>query len=214
MTDADTWATIAALRAELIDQLVELPADAWDTPSLCPGWRVRDVVAHTILPERFSPVGGGIGFARAGFSLRRLLHTDAIRRGSAPLDELVASFREAIGRQVPAPGRTPQHLLDDLYVHARDIRRPLGLAAPSGSLSYDPAVLTGIADAIASDRGLRVPPRIAGLALVATDIPWQHGGGAEVSGPIEALILAMTGRRVALDELAGEGLGTLTMRLL
>lgn len=208
-----TWATVAALRAELIDQLAELPDDAWDHPSLCPGWRVRDVVAHTILPERFSPAGGAIALVRAGFSLRRMLHTDAVRRGSAPLEELVAAFREAVDRRVPAPGRTPQHLLDDLYVHARDIRRPLGLAAPIGSLSFDPEVLTGIADTVASDRGLGVPPRIRGLALVASDLPWQHGDGPEVSGPIEALILVMTGRRAGLDELAGDGLGTLTTRL-
>src|SRR5512133_2544907 len=120
----NTWTTVAALRAEPIDQLVELPADAWDHDSLCPGWRVRDVVAHVILPEKFSPIGGAIALARAGFSLRRLLHADAIRRGSAPLEELVAAFREAADRRVSAPGRTPQHLLDDLYVHARDIRRP------------------------------------------------------------------------------------------
>lgn len=212
MTDADTWAIVAALRAELIDQLAELPADAWDTPSLCPGWRVRDVVAHTILPERFSLAGGVIGLARAGFSIRRLLHTDAIRRGSAPLDKLVASFREAVHRQVPPPGRTPQHLLDDLYVHARDIRRPLGLAAPGDSVSFDPAVLTGIADAIAADGGLHVPARIAGLSLDATDIPWTHGDGAEVSGPIEALILAMTGRAVVHAELSGAGVELLAER--
>lgn len=30
----------------LADYLVGLPADAWDGPSLCAGWSVRDVVAH------------------------------------------------------------------------------------------------------------------------------------------------------------------------
>ena len=212
MPHSGTWASVAALRAELIDQLDELPDDAWDGPSLCPGWRVRDVVAHTILPERLSLVGGVVGLARAGFSLRRFLHLDAIRRGSAPLEELVASFREAIDRQVPPPGRTPQHLLDDLYVHASDIRRPLGLTAPSGSVSYDPAVLTGIAEAVAVDDGLGVPARIEGLALIATDIPWTHGDGATVSGPIEALILAMTGRTVVHPELSGDGLALLAER--
>jgi uncharacterized protein (TIGR03083 family) len=212
MTDAAVWDTIGALRAELIDQLVELPAERWDEPSLCPGWRIRDVVAHTILPERFSPFGGLVGLARAGFSLRRLLHTDAIRRGSAPLEELIASFREAIDRQVPAPGRTPQHLLDDLYVHARDIRRPLGLAAPEGSPSYRTPVLTGIADTIAADSGLGVPARIAGLRLTATDIQWTHGDGAEIRGTAEALVLAMTGRKVVLPELTGPGVALLAAR--
>ncbi len=212
MTERGVWTSIAALRAELIDQLVELPAERWDEPSRCPGWRIRDVIAHMILPERFSPLGGLLGMARAGFSLRRLLHTDAIRRGSVPLEDLVASFREAVNRRVPPPGRTPQHLLDDLYVHARDIRRPLGLMAPEGSPSRSTAVLLGVATTVATDSGLGVPARIAGLRLTATDIEWSHGDGAEVRGPAEALILAMTGRDVVHPELAGPGVALLVAR--
>lgn len=210
MTESDAWTTIATLRAELIGQLVELPDERWDEPSLCPGWRIRDVVAHTVLPERITLLGVLVGTARAGFSLRRALHADAVHRGSAPLEDLVASFREAIDRQVCPPGRRPQHLLDDLYVHARDIRRPLGLAAPEGSPSYSTAVLTDVATTISTDSALGAPARIAGLRLTATDIEWSHGDGAEVRGPVEALILAMTGRQVALAELTGPGVAQLT----
>ena len=55
--------------------------------------------------------------------------------------------------------------------------------------------------------------RSAGLRLVATDVDWSHGDGPEVRGTGEALLLAMTGRRVVLDELHGDGVATLRDRL-
>lgn len=213
MADAQTWATIAALRTELIDQLEALPAEHWDTPSLCAGWRVRDVVAHMTLPERFSAPGGLGGLVKSGFSLQRMIRDDAVARGSAPVADVVAAFRAGIARQITPPGRTPQHVLDDAFVHARDIRRPLGLAVPDDSPTLDPAVVTAVIGTVAGDAGLGVRRRIAGLHLVATDLDWAIGNGPEVTGPAEVLVLAMTGRRVALDELTGAGLRTLTTRL-
>ncbi len=211
-TDADaTWHAVATIRTELADQLAQLPAAAWDGPTLCSGWRVRDVVAHVTLPEHFGMALGGL--VRARFSLARMIHEDAVGRGSAPVEAVLADFRASAPRRATPPGRRPQHVLDDLYVHARDVRRPLGLAAPTGSPTLDEAVLATILATLAEDRGLRVPPRIAGLRLVSTDVDWAHGTGPEVQGPAEALALAMTGRPVALAELSGPGVETLTARL-
>ena len=55
--------------------------------------------------------------------------------------------------------------------------------------------------------------RIRGLRLVATDFDWAAGKGAEVSGPGEALLMAMAGRGVALGELSGPGLPVLARRV-
>jgi hypothetical protein len=55
--------------------------------------------------------------------------------------------------------------------------------------------------------------RVRGLRLVATDIDWSIGHGAEVTGPAEALLMAIAGRRDAVDELAGPGQPTLARRL-
>ena len=55
--------------------------------------------------------------------------------------------------------------------------------------------------------------RIGGLTLQATDVDWTTGHGPEVSGPILSLLMAMTGRRAALDDLSGDGLATLAERL-
>ena len=49
------------------------------------------------------------------------------------------------------------------------------------------------------------------LTLKATDTEWSYGTGPEVSGPMLALLMAMTGRKVT-DQLTGEGVETLRSR--
>jgi len=74
--------------------------------------------------------------------------------------------------------------------------------------------LRAVADAeSAMNIGFPAKKRIAGLKLRATDVDWTHGDGPEVTGPAEALIMAMGGRRAALADLSGDGLATLAGRL-
>jgi hypothetical protein len=49
--------------------------------------------------------------------------------------------------------------------------------------------------------------------LRATDMEWSHGSGPEVSGPGVSLLMAMTGRRTALDDLKGDGAAILASRM-
>jgi hypothetical protein len=54
--------------------------------------------------------------------------------------------------------------------------------------------------------------RIAGVTLKANDVDWTHGEGPEVTGPMIALLLAMTGRKESHSDLSGEGLAVLASR--
>ena len=54
--------------------------------------------------------------------------------------------------------------------------------------------------------------RVTGLALHANDDDWKYGQGAPVEGPLLALLLAMTGRVAACDDLTGAGVATLRER--
>ena len=54
--------------------------------------------------------------------------------------------------------------------------------------------------------------RIAGVTLRATDTDWRHGDGPLVSGPVLALVMAMTGRKIALEDLGGDGMTVLRGR--
>jgi DNA-binding PadR family transcriptional regulator len=61
MSTSECWALVAGQRRDLADAVADLPLSAWDTPSLCAGWRVRDVVAHVV------------GNAEGAFTARRAL---------------------------------------------------------------------------------------------------------------------------------------------
>jgi uncharacterized protein (TIGR03083 family) len=64
-------ALVGEERSDLVALLRTLTNDEWDTPSLCTGWRVRDVVAHLLydsmpVPRYF------LGLVSAGFSPERM----------------------------------------------------------------------------------------------------------------------------------------------
>ena len=46
-----------------------------------------------------------------------------------------------------------------------------------------------------------------------TDIDWSTGYGPGVRGPAEALVMSMSGRKVALADLTGDGVDTLASRV-
>jgi hypothetical protein len=42
----DEWAAVESERLALAKDLAGIPVEAWEAPSLCTEWRVRDVVGH------------------------------------------------------------------------------------------------------------------------------------------------------------------------
>ncbi len=46
MDTEESWAVIASQRRSLADLLERLSDEQWELPSLCDGWRLRDVAAH------------------------------------------------------------------------------------------------------------------------------------------------------------------------
>jgi len=204
---SDLWPTIHAERKALAADLDGLPDREWDTPSLCGGWTVRDVVAHMTAATRLNApkfFGRLIG---SGFSFERVQAKGiAAERGASPADTL-ARFTA----QIDSTGRPPgpvETIFGETIVHAEDIRRPLGIRH-----DYATDVAVRVADSYKrSNLIIGSKKRIAGLSLQATDVDWRHGDGPPVQGPILDLLLAMTGRTQALDSLTGEGVATLRSR--
>ena len=93
-------------------------------------------------------------------------------------------------------------------IHHQDLRRALGLPRVVPTQRLVPVL--GLAF-----RARPLPARrnVRGLRLRATDLDWSHGRGDEVTGPAEALLMAVSGRADALPELAGPGLATLESRV-
>ena len=111
-------------------------------------------------------------------------------------------------KSVKQPPGPVDSWLGESIVHAEDIRRPLGLHR-----DYPMDAVMQVADFYKkSNMIIGTKRRIEGLALRATDTDWSHGTGPEVSGPMLALLMAMTGRKAADSQLTGEGVATLQAR--
>jgi uncharacterized protein (TIGR03083 family) len=199
--------TIHAERKALAADLDGLAVHEWDTPSLCGGWTVRDVVAHMTAATKLNGPKFFGKLVGSGFSFERVQNKGiAAERGSSPSDTL-AHFKA----QIDSTGRPPgpvETMLGETIVHSEDIRRPLGLRH-----SYPTETVVQVADFFkGSNLIIGTKKRIAGLTLQATDADWRHGDGPTVEGPILDLLMAMTGRKPALDSLSGDGVAALRSR--
>jgi uncharacterized protein (TIGR03083 family) len=203
----DIWPAVHAERKALAADLRTLSGDDWATPSLCGDWTVRDVLAHMTSAAKLTPPAFFAGLLASGFSFDKLQEKGvAAQRGATPADTL-ADFEVVVTSVKHPPGPAPTWL-GEVIVHSEDIRRPLGIAHdyPTGAVVQVADFFKGSNLLIGSKR------RIEGLTLRATNTDWSHGTGPEVSGPILSLVLAMTGRKAAIGELAGDGVPTLRAR--
>jgi len=99
-------------------------------------------------------------------------------------------------------------MLGEIVVHGTDLRRPHGLAH-----TVDEAAQVVVADnCVRTNLLIGSKRRIAGLRLVATDVAWTHGAGPEVIGPLTSLVVAMSGRNDAVNDLGGEGVASFASR--
>src|SRR5436309_1565152 len=122
----DVWAEIAATRRETADYLETLDDQAWETASLCQGWKVKDVAAHLVMPLTVSVprimlkvAGNGFSFDKANDKLSRQI------AATTPRAELIATLRAKAEKRFMPPRGTPEMPLADAVIHSSDIRRPL-----------------------------------------------------------------------------------------
>lgn len=208
--DAETsWRVIEQERLSLADLLEGLSVQQWNTPSLCEGWRVKDVAAHVALaPQPPGPWTIAVEAARAGGRFHKLNHDFSVRHAERPDTDLVAELREhAASRRLPAVTNV-RNILFDVLVHGQDIAIPLGVPRemPKEAAKAGAARVWTMGWPFGVKRGLKQ------FRYVATDVDWSAGDGPEVSGPIAALLLVLTGRTAVLPQLAGPGVGELTSR--
>jgi uncharacterized protein (TIGR03083 family) len=197
-----------AERADLADFLATLTPDQWDVPSLCDGWRVRDVVAHMFSFDELS-LGGLVGrFVRGGFVPAGVNAAGVAAYAEHSVDELLALVRRCQQPRGLTTGFGGKIALTDATIHHQDIRRPLGLRReiPSDRLRV-------VLDFARTAPPIGASKRIRGLRLVATDLDWAAGEGPAVEGPAESLLMAIAGRPGVATELIGAGQPTLAERL-
>jgi uncharacterized protein (TIGR03083 family) len=203
------WAVVHHERATLIRDLETLLPEQWSTPTACGGWDVHDVVAHLVDTAKTTRLGFLRGMVAADFDFDRQNAIGLIReRHDHPRDTL-AALRSVVTRTSTPPAAVATRLIE-AFVHGEDIRRAVGL---SGDYPADQ-----VGEALEYQRRTSVKvgggqERASGLRLTASDAAIDCGSGARVHGSALALLLAVSGRCLRLDELSGPGVATLAERI-
>jgi uncharacterized protein (TIGR03083 family) len=195
-------------REEFASLLETLTPPQWENPTLCEKWRVKDVVAHVIgydpmtRPQLLRRMAKGL-VTRGGANA-----VGVAEYADTPPQELLALVRRYSEPQGLTAGFGGKIALTDGMIHQQDIRRPLGIPR-----TIDAERLRAALDFTLYAPRLLGAVRARGVRLVATDFDWRHGRGPEVRGSGEALLMAMAGRRAALDDLDGPGKAKLAQRI-
>ena len=207
MTTTNVEALYAAERDRFTQELAGLDDAAWQAPSLCEGWTVRDVCAHLLMPYELGLGSFLVGLVRARFNFDKLADRWA-RTDQRTGAELTRSLAKTTAAGFAVPGAGELAPLAHLAIHAGDARRPLGLA---GRIS--PEAGSRVLNDLTSGKHSVGDDLLIGLRFQATDADWSLGEGPEVSGDVATLLSALNGRGAAADDLTGAGADEFRSRL-
>ncbi|NKE60757.1 maleylpyruvate isomerase family mycothiol-dependent enzyme [Lentzea sp. PSKA42] len=188
----DIRAAVAAERRDQAELLAGLTEEQWDAPSLCEGWRVKEVVAHTTLPFRSSGWRVLLEMLKSGGRFNHASDRMA-RKDAAALSthDLVETLRANIDHPWTPPGGGATGALSHDVIHGLDITVALGLdrRVPEERLRL---VLDGMKPSNVKYFGADLD----GKRLEATDLDWTFGEGTPVRGLAQDLLLVVCGRRL------------------
>src|SRR5579884_4318967 len=151
----------------LADLLAGLAPARWETPSLCEGWRIREVVAHMTMPARYSEDAFMAELRDCEFDFTRLSNRVAARDAELPTGELVDQLRSDVMQWWTPPGGGYVGALNHAVVHGLDITVALGepRVTPDDTIR---AVLDSLTvGGLHAHFGTEIT-----TSLVATDIEW------------------------------------------
>ena len=204
---------------DLYDSYEDLAAglgpDDWDRETGCPGWTVRDVLAHVVGveavlsgdPEPDHEPPGELPHVRNDFGLYMEVHVDARRRVGT--DGLVAELRDVfrrrrtavaaieeegqeigavMGATAPAARVLSIRVLD-LWMHEQDLRRVLDRPGHRGGPAADVS-LRRLEKGLASE----LPGRLSGTSGV---VVLQVAGDEERTLALDLALDLATGERLA-----------------
>jgi len=194
-------------RTEMAEFLASLRPEQWDHPSLCAGWRVRDVAAHVVSYEGHRWDELLRRAQEAHFRPGRVNEVALAEYSALDPKELVGFLRNHLTPHGPTARFGGRVGLVDALIHHQDMRRPLGMRReipPDRLLCALPFAVTA--------PPLRGFWNARSVRLIATDLDWSRGKGPEVRGPGEAVLMVLAGRRGVAHELSGPGAAILQQR--
>ena len=209
---------IAAHRSALAEALSELSASQWQGASLCAGWTPAHVLAHETMPFRMSEAEFMAGMQQCGGDFTKFSDEIAERDSSIPPAELVSVLRENVENPWAPPGGGLSGALSHDVIHGLDMTWLLGSAyeIPAEAMTAVLGSITGplaLADhaVVAAD----VEPStkqtsvfgfpLEGIRVIATDLDWSAGQGAELRGRGRDLLPLLAGRTIPHEFFSGPG---------
>jgi uncharacterized protein (TIGR03083 family) len=196
----DLQKAIAGERRELAAVLAGLPARSWDTPTLCAGWRVREVVAHTTMPFRYAGPRFALELLRSVGNFARMADRCARRDAAAmSADELTRAVADNAEFPWQPPGGGFAAALTHEVVHGLDWAVPLGIErrVPADRLGV-------VLGQLIAPRALKhFGSDLRGVELIADDLDWRFGSGTPLSATAQDLALVLAGRRLPAGRLSG-----------
>ena len=195
MNTEEAWQAVADERVELSALLADTDPAAWNQPSQCGNWTVKDVVAHLVV---LAEAGNRFRFIARSALIDPRFHKSidkAARRlsGAAQPHELAARLGAARDGRFLLPFFPAVAPLGEVLVHRSDISDALGLPAHAP----DERVRAVLETQSKLWFVFGVPRSIRKYRFVATDADWSVG---PVDGPViaatgEQLLRIATGRR-------------------
>ncbi|WP_425859702.1 maleylpyruvate isomerase family mycothiol-dependent enzyme [Arthrobacter sp. TWP1-1] len=206
LTGPTVWSMVHDERRALVRDLEKLEGAEWETPSLCPGWAVHDVLAHLVDTAKTNRRSFVRRMISARFDFDKDNETGLRCERRADPAGTLAAMRASIELTCTPPATIATRLVE-AFVHGEDIRQPLGISA-----SYP---IDGVVAALDYQLGTSVSmgggkQRGQGVRLKATDADYAKGRGPEVRGSAIDLLLAVSGRSVKTGALRGAGLPLLS----
>lgn len=195
----DTATAIASERRELAAMLESLTPAQWDAPTLCAGWRVREVAAHMSMGFRVSLPRQVLELVKARGDINRM--TDRLaRRDATTLStaELVGAIRDNAHHPWKPPVGGIAAALGHDVVHGLDISVALGLGrrVPEDRVRL---LLEQVTPRTLKFFGADLD----GVELRADDLDWSFGAGALLTGAAQDLLLVAYGRKLPPGHLGG-----------
>lgn len=191
---------IISQRRELVSFLDGLDAAHWDTPSLCEGWRVREVVAHITMAYRYSASRVVLEMVKSRGNFNRMSNRRALLDARELTEkQLLGSLRDNVAHPWKPPGGGFDGALSHDVIHGQDIRVALGdhYVVPEDRL-------TRVLDGLSPQNMKYFGADLEGVRLRADDRDWEFGAGAEVHGAAQDLLMVLCGRILPPGHLLGD----------